>query len=138
MPHQPDPLTALLAERGVLLADGATGTNLFNMGLMAGEPPEFWNTDHPDRMQFASKPQPDLYNVLPPMATGVRFTSSDRARPGSFPAEQLFEIHPFGDPAAAGYLDHMIADRCRGQRQRDHDRAEIPDPVMDLLAENES
>ena len=51
MSLQPDPLTALLAERGVLLADGATGTNLFNMGLAAGEPPEFWNTDHPDRIR---------------------------------------------------------------------------------------
>lgn len=51
MPLQPDPLTALLADRGVLLADGATGTNLFNMGLAAGEPPEFWNTDHPDRIR---------------------------------------------------------------------------------------
>ncbi len=44
------PLTDLLAEKGVLLADGATGTNLFNMGLMAGEPPEFWNTDEPDKI----------------------------------------------------------------------------------------
>jgi len=45
-----DPLSALLAERGVLLADGATGTNLFNMGLSAGDAPEFWNLDHPDRI----------------------------------------------------------------------------------------
>lgn len=45
-----NPLTDLLAEKGVLLADGATGTNLFNMGLMAGEPPEFWNTDEPDKI----------------------------------------------------------------------------------------
>jgi 5-methyltetrahydrofolate--homocysteine methyltransferase len=45
-----DPLTQLLAERGVLLADGATGTNLFNMGLEAGDAPEFWNVDHPDRI----------------------------------------------------------------------------------------
>lgn len=45
-----DPLSALLAQRGVLLADGATGTNLFNMGLEAGEAPELWNTDHPDRI----------------------------------------------------------------------------------------
>ncbi|KIN64939.1 Methionine synthase I [Sulfitobacter noctilucicola] len=37
----------LLAEKGFLLADGATGTNLFNMGLMAGDPPELWNTDKP-------------------------------------------------------------------------------------------
>lgn len=45
-----DPLSQLLAERGTLLADGATGTNLFNMGLEAGEAPELWNTAHPDRI----------------------------------------------------------------------------------------
>ncbi|HEY5819336.1 MAG TPA: betaine--homocysteine S-methyltransferase [Mesorhizobium sp.] len=35
-----NPIDALLAEKGVLLADGATGTNLFAMGLEAGEAPE--------------------------------------------------------------------------------------------------
>ncbi len=45
-----NPMTDLLAEKGTLLADGATGTNLFNMGLMAGEPPEFWNTDQPKKI----------------------------------------------------------------------------------------
>ncbi len=50
MSVSPDPLTALLAERGVLLADGATGTNLFNMGLSSGDAPEFWNVLHPDRI----------------------------------------------------------------------------------------
>jgi len=40
-------LTKLLDSRDWLLADGATGTNLFNMGLEAGEPPEFWNVDKP-------------------------------------------------------------------------------------------
>ncbi|MGB5862872.1 MAG: betaine--homocysteine S-methyltransferase [Sulfitobacter sp.] len=35
----------LLAEKSVLLADGATGTNLFNMGLMSGDAPEMWNTE---------------------------------------------------------------------------------------------
>ena len=33
-----------------MLADGATGTNLFNMGLMSGDAPELWNADHPDRI----------------------------------------------------------------------------------------
>ena len=42
--------TDLLAEKGTLMADGATGTNLFNMGLMSGEPPEFWNTDEPKKI----------------------------------------------------------------------------------------
>lgn len=45
--HMSNLFTELLAQRGVLLADGATGTNLFNMGLMAGDPPELWNTDQP-------------------------------------------------------------------------------------------
>lgn len=51
MTQNSDPFSTLLAARGFLLADGATGTNLFNMGLTAGEPPEFWNVDHPDRIE---------------------------------------------------------------------------------------
>ena len=43
-------LQDLLAKRGVLLADGATGTNLFAMGLETGDAPELWNVDHPDRI----------------------------------------------------------------------------------------
>ncbi|WP_298431239.1 betaine--homocysteine S-methyltransferase [uncultured Jannaschia sp.] len=39
----PDALTTLLRDRDWLLADGATGTNLFNMGLESGDAPEFWN-----------------------------------------------------------------------------------------------
>lgn len=46
-----DVLSRLLSSRDWLLADGATGTNLFNMGLSAGEPPEMWNVDHPDRIR---------------------------------------------------------------------------------------
>lgn len=45
-----NPLTALIAEKGVLLADGATGTNLFAAGLEAGEAPELWNEAHPERI----------------------------------------------------------------------------------------
>lgn len=44
-------LADLLNTRGVLLADGATGTNYFGMGLAAGEAPERWNVDRPDRVQ---------------------------------------------------------------------------------------
>lgn len=46
-----DALTRLMAERDWLLADGATGTNLFNMGLESGEPPELWNVDQPDKIR---------------------------------------------------------------------------------------
>ncbi len=39
----PNLLIEMLADKGTLLADGATGTNLFAMGLMAGDAPELWN-----------------------------------------------------------------------------------------------
>jgi 5-methyltetrahydrofolate--homocysteine methyltransferase len=45
-----NPLSDLLAEKGVLLADGATGTSLFAMGLEAGEAPELWNTQKPENI----------------------------------------------------------------------------------------
>jgi len=45
-----NPLTQLLADRDWLMADGATGTTLFNMGLSSGDAPELWNADHPDRI----------------------------------------------------------------------------------------
>ena len=43
-----DPLSDMLAARDWILADGATGTQLFAMGLAAGEAPELWNADRPD------------------------------------------------------------------------------------------
>lgn len=46
----PSILDQHLAEKGILLADGATGTNLFAMGLQTGDSPELWNVDHPDRI----------------------------------------------------------------------------------------
>ena len=45
-----DRLTQLLETRDWILTDGATGTNLFNMGLSAGDAPEFWNVDHPEKI----------------------------------------------------------------------------------------
>ena len=45
-----NPLADLIAEKGVLLADGATGTNLFAMGLESGEAPELWNTASPEKI----------------------------------------------------------------------------------------
>ncbi|WFU49412.1 betaine--homocysteine S-methyltransferase [Sinorhizobium terangae] len=43
-------LSYLLAQKGVLLADGATGTSLFAMGLEAGEAPELWNEAKPQNI----------------------------------------------------------------------------------------
>jgi 5-methyltetrahydrofolate--homocysteine methyltransferase len=45
-----DKLKSLLETRPWLLADGATGSNLFERGLRSGDAPELWNADHPDRI----------------------------------------------------------------------------------------
>src|SRR5579883_3445559 len=43
-------LESLLATGRPLLADGATGTNLFAMGLASGESPELWSETHRDKI----------------------------------------------------------------------------------------
>ena len=45
-----DLLTRMLKTRRWLLADGATGSNLFAAGLVSGDAPELWNVDHPERI----------------------------------------------------------------------------------------
>lgn len=47
----PDLLSRRLSETTALLADGATGTNLFNMGLESGYAPELWNEQEPDKIR---------------------------------------------------------------------------------------
>ena len=41
-------LDELIAEKGWVIADGATGTNYFKLGLETGYPPELWNVERPD------------------------------------------------------------------------------------------
>ena len=50
-----DLLSRLLQERDWLMADGATGTTLFNMGLSSGDAPELWNIDQPDNIRALYK-----------------------------------------------------------------------------------
>ncbi len=44
-------LSRMLDDRDWILADGATGTNLFNMGLSSGDAPELWNETEPDKIR---------------------------------------------------------------------------------------
>lgn len=46
-----NPIAELIAEKGPLLADGATGTTLFSMGLEAGGAPELWNVEKPENIR---------------------------------------------------------------------------------------
>lgn len=41
----------LLETKPFLMLDGATGTNLFQMGLMTGDAPELWNFEHPEKIE---------------------------------------------------------------------------------------
>lgn len=45
-----DRFARLLRTRDWILADGATGTNLYNMGLASGSAPDLWCESHPDRV----------------------------------------------------------------------------------------
>ena len=44
-------LQSLLSGRDWILADGATGTSLFAMGLVSGDAPELWNVEAPERVR---------------------------------------------------------------------------------------
>jgi 5-methyltetrahydrofolate--homocysteine methyltransferase len=46
-----DALTRLLGQRDWLMADGATGTNLFAAGLASGDAPELWNFERPEAIE---------------------------------------------------------------------------------------
>ena len=48
---QDNRLKSLLAEKPWLLADGGTGTQLFEMGLLSGESPELWNDTKPNSVK---------------------------------------------------------------------------------------
>ncbi|WP_394177741.1 betaine--homocysteine S-methyltransferase [Yoonia maritima] len=48
-------LSELLETRDWLMADGATGTNLFNMGLMSGDAPEMWNVEETAKIKALYK-----------------------------------------------------------------------------------
>ena len=58
------PLQRMLAERDWILADGATGTNLFNMGLASGDAPELWNDTAPDKIKALYKGSVDAGSDL--------------------------------------------------------------------------
>ena len=44
-------LHEMLRTKNVLLADGATGTNLFDAGLTAGDAPDLWNVERPEAIK---------------------------------------------------------------------------------------
>ena len=109
------------------LADGATGTNLFAMGLMSGDAPELWNVQHPRAYRRAA----------PRLHRGWR-----RHR-----ADQQLRRHPLPPQAAprrgprpraqCGRGAHRAhrggCERARGRRRRQHrPTGEILEPLGPL------
>ncbi|MDG1430329.1 MAG: betaine--homocysteine S-methyltransferase [Paracoccaceae bacterium] len=64
-----DLLSELLSSRDWLLADGATGTQLFAMGLQAGDAPELWNANEPVKIR-------DLYSGPVDAGSDIFLTNS--------------------------------------------------------------
>ena len=52
---KPNALQRALDNKVALLADGATGTNFFAMGLESGEAPEVWNLEYPEKVRALHK-----------------------------------------------------------------------------------
>ncbi|MEM9047031.1 MAG: homocysteine S-methyltransferase family protein, partial [Pseudomonadota bacterium] len=94
--------TKFLRDRDWLMADGASGTNLFNMGLESGDCPELWNVEKPDNIRA-------LYR-------GAVDAGSDLFLTNSFGANRSrLELHNAGDRAyelsrRAAELGREIAD----------------------------
>ncbi len=98
-------LEALLASGRVVLADGATGTNYFQMGLESGEPPELWNVEHPERVQ-------ELHRAFVDAGADIILTNTfggNRHRLKLHRAEsRVFELNQ-----AAAELAREVADAAR-------------------------
>ena len=62
-------LDRALAARPWLLADGATGTSLIDMGLRSGDAPEPWNVEHPERVE-------DLHRAFVAAGADIILTNS--------------------------------------------------------------
>lgn len=62
-------LEQLIHSQDVVLADGATGTNLFAKGLETGDAPELWNLSQPDKIS-------DLHNEFIAAGSDIILTNS--------------------------------------------------------------
>ena len=97
----------LLAERPYLVADGATGTNLFARGLQTGHAPELWNTEHPDRVR-------DLHSCMVEAGADIILTNSFGG------TSHRLKLHGAKERGAelnraAARLSRTVADACGRQ-----------------------
>ena len=94
----------ILEEKTHILADGATGTNLFAMGLETGDPPEPWNIDHKDRIRALHQGFVDAGSDL--FLTNSFGGTSFRLKLHSL-EKRVFELNK-----AAGLIAREVADQA--------------------------
>ena len=94
----------ILEEKTHILADGATGTNLFAMGLETGDPPEPWNVDHKDRIRSLHQGFVDAGSDL--FLTNSFGGTSFRLKLHSL-EKRVFELNK-----AAGLIAREVADQA--------------------------
>jgi 5-methyltetrahydrofolate--homocysteine methyltransferase len=101
-----DRLTTLLSERPYLLADGAMGTSLFELGLANGAAGELWNVDHSERVM-------SVHRGFVEAGSDIVLTNSfggNRCRLAFHDAaDRVLEINAAAARLARGVADH--ADR---------------------------
>ena len=94
----------MLQDKSHILADGATGTNLFGMGLETGDPPEPWNIDHKDRIRALHQGFVDAGSDL--FLTNSFGGTSFRLKLHSL-EKRVFELNK-----AAGLIAREVADQA--------------------------
>ena len=94
----------ILEEKSHILADGATGTNLFAMGLETGDPPEPWKVDHKDRIRALHQGFVDAGSDL--FLTNSFGGTSFRLKLHSL-EKRVFELNK-----AAGLIAREVADQA--------------------------
>jgi len=102
-----DKLSQMIAEKGFVLADGATGTSLFNLGLQAGDPPEFWNIDEPEKIRAIYQGSVDAGSDL--FLTNSFGSNSSRLKLHNS-ASRAYELSK-----AAATLGREVADKSKRQ-----------------------
>ena len=115
-------LQSLLAEGRPLLADGATGTNLFAMGLTSGDAPELWNETHPDRIR-------SLHQAFVDAGADIILTNSFGGN------RRRLALH--GLEARVGELNRMAAENARAVADKAGRRVVVAGsvgPTGDILA----
>ena len=62
--RQPKGVEKVLKDKSWVLADGATGTNLFSLGLSAGDAPDLWNKTAHNKIKAHHRGSPDAGSDL--------------------------------------------------------------------------